>query len=122
MITNNGIVEIVKQVDSSDPTYPKEKPLLLVHPISTVFRLRHAELECYLATTGMSYPNGGFPRLRLFANTPGVRVTHLPGGTLRTIGMITYYQMTTTATKIQLLDRFYCYKFCHGGNEQCVNY
>lgn len=61
---DNWIVEIVKQVDSSDPTYPKEDPAV-VHPISTVFRLRHAELGCYLATTGMSYPQWGFSQAEI---------------------------------------------------------
>ncbi|KAH3676061.1 hypothetical protein WICMUC_002358 [Wickerhamomyces mucosus] len=56
---DDWVVEIVEQVASQNKTYPKEDNTI-IHPLSTSFRLRHADLGCYLATTGMSYPAWGF--------------------------------------------------------------
>lgn len=56
---DDWVIEIVNQLNSANPDFRKEDPNL-VHPISTFFRLKHADLGCYLATTGLSYPNWGF--------------------------------------------------------------
>lgn len=58
-IKDNWVVEIVKQLPSPNVNYTDEQSNVL-HPISTIFRLRHDVLGCYLATTGLSYPNWGF--------------------------------------------------------------
>lgn len=64
---DDWIVEIVEQIHSSNNTYVKLNEQLsnskfvdFIHPVSTTFKLRHAELGCYLATTGSSYPAWGF--------------------------------------------------------------
>lgn len=63
---DDWIVEIVDQLYSSDKAYSKENEVgneqweNAIHPISTTFKVRHAELGCYLATTGASYPTWGF--------------------------------------------------------------
>lgn len=51
------VVEIAEQVKS--PLHPNENATV-VHPVLTNLRFRHAELGCYLATTGVSYPGWGF--------------------------------------------------------------
>lgn len=56
---DDWVVEIVKQIASANKSYPAEDKSIL-HPLSTNFRLRHADLGCYLATTGASYPAWGF--------------------------------------------------------------
>lgn len=56
---DDWVVEIVEQLHSANKSYPKEDGSIL-HPLSTNFRLRHADLGCYLATTGASYPTWGF--------------------------------------------------------------
>lgn len=61
---DNWVVEIVDQLASANPDFHEEDPKL-VHPISTFFRLRHVELGCYLATTGLSYPNWGFSQAEI---------------------------------------------------------
>lgn len=61
---DDWILEIVDQLDSANPDFHEEDPKI-VHPISTFFRLRHADLGCYLATTGLSYPNWGFSQAEI---------------------------------------------------------
>ncbi|SCV99628.1 LAFE_0A07382g1_1 [Lachancea fermentati] len=61
---DDWIVEIVEQLDSANKSYHEEDPNL-VHPISTSFRLRHKELGCYLATTGLAYPSWGFKQAEI---------------------------------------------------------
>lgn len=61
---DDWVIEIVDQLDSANPDFHKEDPDI-VHPISTFFRLRHADLGCYLATTGLSYPNWGFSQAEI---------------------------------------------------------
>lgn len=61
---DDWVLEIVEQLDSANPDFHKEDPNI-VHPISTFFRLRHADLGCYLATTGLSYPNWGFSQAEI---------------------------------------------------------
>ncbi|SCU79133.1 LAFA_0B00958g1_1 [Lachancea sp. 'fantastica'] len=61
---DDWIVEIVEQLDSSNSSFPKEDSSV-VHPISTSFRLRHKELGCYLATTGLAYPAWGFKQAEI---------------------------------------------------------
>lgn len=56
---DDWIIEVVSQVRSGDASYPEEDRSL-IHPLSTSFRLKHADLGCYLATTGQSYPAWGF--------------------------------------------------------------
>lgn len=56
---DDWIIEIVSQVKSANASYPQENNTL-IHPLSTSFRLKHADLGCYLATTGQSYPAWGF--------------------------------------------------------------
>ncbi|CCD24538.1 dolichyl-phosphate-mannose-protein mannosyltransferase PMT6 NDAI_0D02240 [Naumovozyma dairenensis CBS 421] len=57
-------IELVDQLDSSNPNYPKEDPTIL-HPVSTFFRLRHKKLGCYLASTGLTYPQWGFQQAEI---------------------------------------------------------
>lgn len=60
---DDWIIEIVEQQFApSDENLKKQDPLYneKIHPISTNFRLKHAELGCYLATTGHTYPAWGF--------------------------------------------------------------
>ncbi|ODQ77488.1 glycosyltransferase family 39 protein [Babjeviella inositovora NRRL Y-12698] len=45
------VVEIVEQLQEDDTAF---------HPLSTNFRLRHLEMGCYLATTGLALPKWGF--------------------------------------------------------------
>lgn len=64
-IFDDWVIEIVDQLHSSSAEYAKNNEQdaawqEAVHPISTTFKLRHAELGCYLATTGASYPTWGF--------------------------------------------------------------
>ncbi|CAR21424.1 dolichyl-phosphate-mannose-protein mannosyltransferase PMT6 [Lachancea thermotolerans CBS 6340] len=61
---DDWVVEIVEQLDSSNSSLPQEDPSVL-HPISTSFRLRHKELGCYLATTGLAYPAWGFKQAEI---------------------------------------------------------
>ncbi|SCU82461.1 LAME_0C01244g1_1 [Lachancea meyersii CBS 8951] len=61
---DDWVVEIVEQLDSSNASFPKEDSTLL-HPISTSFRLRHKELGCYLASTGLAYPAWGFKQAEI---------------------------------------------------------
>lgn len=63
-LKDDWIVEIVRQVDSSDPDYPKENYDEL-HPVSTFFRLKNRELGCYLTSTGFSYPTWGFQQAEI---------------------------------------------------------
>jgi dolichyl-phosphate-mannose-protein mannosyltransferase len=56
---DDWILEIVSQARSSNASYANEDKKI-VHPLSTTFRLKHADLGCYLATTGQSYPSWGF--------------------------------------------------------------
>lgn len=56
---DNWVIEIVEQLGSSNPNFPKEDSDV-VHPVSTFFRLRHQDLGCYLTSTGFSYPAWGF--------------------------------------------------------------
>lgn len=56
---DDWVIEIMEQMRSSNPDYPQEDSDVL-HPVSTMFRLRHKELGCYLASTGLSYPTWGF--------------------------------------------------------------
>lgn len=59
-------IEVVEQIHSSNKTFAAlhEKNSVnwqnSIHPITTTFKIRHAELGCYLATTGASYPAWGF--------------------------------------------------------------
>lgn len=62
---DDWIVEIVEQLHSSNETYAElyendETFTKYVHPVSTTFRLKHKVLNCYLGTTGKSYPTWGF--------------------------------------------------------------
>lgn len=63
---DDWIIEMVEQLHSSNNSYSKEnevnneKWMNAIHPISTTFKIKHAELGCYLATTGASYPTWGF--------------------------------------------------------------
>ncbi|GMM35642.1 dolichyl-phosphate-mannose-protein mannosyltransferase [Saccharomycopsis crataegensis] len=61
-LKDDWIVEIVEQVKSpAEPDATKNETFCaLLHPLSTNFRLKHAELGCYLATTGNAYPAWGF--------------------------------------------------------------
>ncbi|CCF59151.1 hypothetical protein KAFR_0G01180 [Kazachstania africana CBS 2517] len=61
---DDWVVEIVKQMDSANPNFPKEDPEIL-HPVSTFFRLRHKVLGCYLTSTGLSYPSWGFSQAEI---------------------------------------------------------
>ncbi|AQZ11641.1 PMT6 (YGR199W) [Zygosaccharomyces parabailii] len=61
---DDWVVEIVRQLDSADATYPKEEYDVL-HPLSTFFRLRHKDLGCYLTSTGFSYPAWGFQQAEI---------------------------------------------------------
>lgn len=63
-LKDDWIVEIVRQIDSSDPDYPKEDYSIL-HPVSTFFRLKNRELGCYLTSTGFSYPMWGFQQAEI---------------------------------------------------------
>jgi len=56
---DDWIVEIVEQRRSANRSYPKEDGTI-IHPLSTNFRLRHADLGCYLSMTGAAYPTWGF--------------------------------------------------------------
>ncbi|CAG61228.1 uncharacterized protein GVI51_K00825 [Nakaseomyces glabratus] len=56
---DDWIIEIMEQLDSANTNFGKEDNEVL-HPISTMFRLRHKDLGCYLASTGLSYPTWGF--------------------------------------------------------------
>ncbi|KAL3233045.1 Dolichyl-phosphate-mannose--protein mannosyltransferase 6 [Nakaseomyces bracarensis] len=56
---DDWVIEIMEQMKSSNPEFPEEDKDIL-HPVSTMFRLRHKELGCYLASTGLSYPTWGF--------------------------------------------------------------
>lgn len=58
-INDDWLVEIVDQLQSADPEWPREDPEVL-HPVSTFFRLRHKNFGCYLSSTGFSYPGWGF--------------------------------------------------------------
>lgn len=62
---DDWIVEIVSQLHSSNSTYANMYEIdddfnNFIHPVSTTFRLRHKYLDCYLGTTGKSYPTWGF--------------------------------------------------------------
>lgn len=61
---DDWVIEIVDQLYSANPDFHEENPDL-VHPISTFFRLKHADLGCYLATTGLAYPNWGFSQAEI---------------------------------------------------------
>lgn len=61
---DNWVVEIVKQLPSPSKEFNDEEPHVL-HAVSTVFRLRHAVLGCYLATTGLQYPSWGFSQAEI---------------------------------------------------------
>lgn len=63
-LNDDWIIEIVQQLNSRDPTYQNEDPNM-IHPLSTHFRLKHKELGCYLATTGLSYPTWGFKQAEI---------------------------------------------------------
>ncbi|CCH42311.1 dolichyl-phosphate-mannose-proteinmannosyltransferase [Wickerhamomyces ciferrii] len=56
---DDWVVEIVEQLTSANKSFPKEDKSIL-HPLSTNFRLRHADLGCYLSMTGAAYPAWGF--------------------------------------------------------------
>lgn len=51
-LKDDWIVEIVEQVADDEPE--------LIHPLTTNFRLKHAEMGCFLGTTGSAYPAWGF--------------------------------------------------------------
>ncbi len=66
-IKDDWVVEIVKQIplppklnNNNTANSTNFEDTNLIHPLSTNFRLRHAEIGCYLATTGASYPAWGF--------------------------------------------------------------
>lgn len=61
---DDWVIEIVDQLDSSNPEFPKEDYSSL-HPVSTFFRLRHKVLGCYLTSTGLSYPAWGFKQAEI---------------------------------------------------------
>ncbi|AMD18677.1 HBL225Cp [Eremothecium sinecaudum] len=63
------IVEMVDYLPSSDPKYPLEDPSVL-HPIASRFRLRHAKLGCYLASSGLLYPDWGFHQGEIVCKQP----------------------------------------------------
>ncbi|ONH69137.1 Dolichyl-phosphate-mannose--protein mannosyltransferase 6 [Cyberlindnera fabianii] len=56
---DDWIIEVVEQKRSSNASYANENTSI-IHPLSTNFRLKHADLGCYLATTGLAYPAWGF--------------------------------------------------------------
>lgn len=58
-LKDDWIVEIVEQLNVDGENRTGEY-LDTIHPILTNFRLRHAELGCYLATTGRLLPTWGF--------------------------------------------------------------
>lgn len=63
-LKDDWIIEVVDQMASSNPDFPKEDSTVL-HPISTFFRLKHKELGCYLTSTGFSYPTWGFKQAEI---------------------------------------------------------
>ncbi|SCU91420.1 LADA_0F09846g1_1 [Lachancea dasiensis] len=67
-VKDDWIIEVVQQLASSNATFPNEDSNK-IHPISTSFRLRHKELGCYLATTGLAYPAWGFKQAEIVCKT-----------------------------------------------------
>ncbi|EGW31799.1 uncharacterized protein SPAPADRAFT_62391 [Spathaspora passalidarum NRRL Y-27907] len=51
-VKDNWVVEIMEQNSNEDK--------MRIHPLTTSFRLRHAYLGCYLATSGSNLPQWGF--------------------------------------------------------------
>ncbi|CCE65400.1 hypothetical protein TPHA_0L00440 [Tetrapisispora phaffii CBS 4417] len=56
-VFDDWIVEIVSQMGSEDKT--------LLHPLTSTFRLKHAQLGCYLGQTGQFLPEWGFKQIEI---------------------------------------------------------
>lgn len=57
-LKDDWIVEIVSQAFPKNQSYANEDRAV-IHPLSTTFKLKHAVLGCYLASTGLQYPTWG---------------------------------------------------------------
>lgn len=66
---DDWVVEIFSQSFPENTSYANEDKSL-IHPLSTTFRLRHADLGCYLSTTGSSYPAWGFKQSEVVCKYP----------------------------------------------------